>query len=97
MVMKVTSGFLALHQVLSNWHLKDSQSAEPFFVGLDFSGACLSRTSVLSCTYCSVRQRKSRSFDVTVSARRGPLFLMDLAFQTTQCESTRIEGYISTQ
>ena len=29
-----------------------------------------------------VRQKKSRSFEATISARSGPLFLMDLAFST---------------
>ena len=29
-----------------------------------------------------VRQRMSRSFEATISASRGPLFLMDLVFNT---------------
>ena len=32
-------------------------------------------------TSVSVIQRKSKSFDVTMLARGGPLFLMDLAFR----------------
>ena len=30
----------------------------------------------------SVRHRRSRSYEATMSARRGPLFLTDLAFKT---------------
>ena len=48
-------------------------------------------------TCVSVRQRMSRSFDATISARRGPLFLMDLIFNTPIVRGPGLRGNISTQ